>query len=122
MPTVRTSPPRRLRVVGCGVAIAIGSLISGCGGEELNRTDFLSLTTQGDGGLSRPVANCVFDRVSGDELVLGELRDKGPRSTELSDAVNTKMETFVAECILEANDADAEGDEPDRTTTTQGEG
>lgn len=95
----------------------LAAVAAGCGADDLNRTDFIALTTQGDAGLSRPVANCVFDRVSNDELVLGELRDKGARSADLSDAVNSKMETFVAECILDANEADQAPSAKTTTTT-----
>lgn len=88
---------------------------AGCGSDELDRTEFVGLTTQGDGGLTREVANCVFDQIAKDDVTLSELTDKGARSDDLSDTVNDKLETYVAECILKSNEAD----EPDRTTTTR---
>lgn len=119
MPSLR----RALRSVRSIVAIAaVLATAAACGSDELDRAEFVRLTTDGDDGLDREVAQCVYDALSKDATVLAELSDKGPRSDELSDASDKKMQNFLAECILAGNgatDSSTTTGPPRRTTTSE---
>lgn len=109
--------PTRLRLLGCSVAAGVLLLTgSACGEDELDRSEFISQVTDKQGGLDRPLANCVYDAMRRDDELLADLRDHGGWSDEISVDSDEKMQRIMARCIL----AEDEGGSASTTTTTEG--
>ena len=101
------------------MALSAAALLAApaCGGDELERSEFVSQVTDKQGGLDRPLANCVYDAMRADEVLLADLRDHGGWSDEISVDSDKKMQKIMARCILD-QDETTTTTSPSRSTTS----
>ena len=87
---------------------------AGCGDEPFVRADFVRQVTKPDGGLDKDVANCVYDLMADDAVLVADIGEHGGWSDDISAKSDTKLQKIVARCLLAADQADESGS----TTTT----
>lgn len=95
------------------VALALGGTTA-CGGDDVFPRDEFVRQVQAN-GVTAPVAECTYDRVESNDLIMRELiRADGP-NPKISEAASDQLSKILARCLLAAED----GKGPDSPTTTR---
>lgn len=96
------------------VATATSLALSGCGDDDVFPRDEFVRQVMAN-GVKQPVAECAYDKIESNEVIMKELvRTDGPNS-DISEKVSDELGPILARCLL----AQEEPPPADTTTTTE---